>query len=258
MRLLFVNAHPDDVEFTCASTCQQAVALGWDVYEILMTSDEYGIDKDDFKGKRIKMIRKREMFEAAKVYGINSLGRPKINLIWFGEIDGYLKFNRVIFLRLRKKILKINPYIVISPDIFFSMDLHPDHKHTGWLTYLIIKSIEPSKRPLLLLYHSFNSNFYVPIKDISIQIKAWSKHESQTSPLLNKILKLMRKIFYFLRKRKSGHILAEGFRKVNFNKNENQLKKLRHKILYYIFANMLNGPSKDHYYPTPKELGLIF
>ena len=82
MKLLFVNAHPDDVEFTCASTCQQAVNLGWQVIQLLMTSDEYGTNRNDFKGKRIRRIRIHEMEEAAKVYGTNQDGSPKIKLIY--------------------------------------------------------------------------------------------------------------------------------------------------------------------------------
>ncbi len=257
MRLLIINPHPDDAEFTCASTCQQAVELGWDVREILMTSDEYGTERDDFKGNKIKRIRIHEMEEAAKVYGINPDGTPKIKLIWFGEIDGYLPFNRDVFQRLKKKILEINPDIIIGPDSFFSLDLHSDHKHTGWLVYLAVKSIEQPKRPMLLLYHSFNANFYIPIKDLSIFIKAWSKHESQTSPLSNKLFRPLRKLFYVLRKRRAGPVMAEGYRKVSFNKNENQIRKLRHKIMYYFVAKKLSGPSPERYLPNPKELGLI-
>ncbi|MHA1714106.1 MAG: PIG-L deacetylase family protein, partial [Promethearchaeota archaeon] len=172
IRLLIINPHPDDAEFTCASTCKQAVDLGWDVHEILMTSDEYGTTRDEFKGERIKRIRIHEMIEAAKVYGVNEDGTPKIKLIWFGEIDGHLRFTRSVFLKLKKMIQDFKPRIVIAPDSFFSMDLHPDHLKTGWLAYIAIKSIPPPERPVLLLYHSFKTDFYIPIKDLSIQVHA--------------------------------------------------------------------------------------
>ncbi|MBD3350158.1 MAG: hypothetical protein GF364_01575 [Candidatus Lokiarchaeota archaeon] len=255
MRVLLVNAHPDDVEFTCASTCKQMVDLGWEVYEILMTSDEYGTVRDDFKGERIRRIRKNEMVEAAKVYGINEDGTPKIKLIWFGEIDGHLRFNREVFLRLKNMVIDINPDIIIGPDSFYSMDLHPDHKHTGWLIYLLVQSLEPKKRPTLLLYHSFNTNFYIEIKNIKIQVEAWSKHRSQTRPIFNKILVPLRRLFYFLRRIKTGPIIAEGFRKVDFSREENLIKNTLHKIVYYIFATEMDGP--DRYHPTPEELGLF-
>jgi LmbE family N-acetylglucosaminyl deacetylase len=118
MRLLIVNAHPDDTEFTCASTIKKCIDLGWEIFEILMTCDEYGTSRDDFKGYRIRKIRKHEMEEAAKVYGVNEDGKPKIKLIWFGEIDGYLPFNKKIFEKLKLKIKEINPDIK-SADAFF-------------------------------------------------------------------------------------------------------------------------------------------
>ncbi|MGV9173593.1 MAG: PIG-L deacetylase family protein [Promethearchaeia archaeon] len=256
MRLLFINAHPDDVEFTCASTCQQAVELGWDVHEILMTSDEYGTPRNDFKGKRIKRIRKHEMQEAAKVYGTDSKGDPSINLIWFGEIDGYLPFNGDILVRLRKRIIQLQPNVIIAPDSFYSMDLHPDHMHTGWLTYFAVKSLPDSKKPILLLYHSFSPNFFVKITDLSIQMRAWSRHTSQTSPFLNKILLPIRRIFYNLRRIQTGPAIGEGFRKVFLRQKENKISSFKQKILYYLFAGRMAGFPREYYLPHPKELGL--
>ncbi len=257
MKLLFVNPHPDDTEFTSASTCKQAIDLGWDVYQLLMTSDEYGTNRNDFKGERIKEIRKYEMEQAAKVYGLNPDGTSKVKLIWFGEIDGHLPFNRDVFLKLKKIVFDIKPNIVIGPDSFFSLDLHPDHKHTGWLIYFIIKSIESQRRPLLLLYHSSNNNFYIPIKDPLIHSKTLEKHRSQFSPFSNRILIPLRKFLYIFRKGKTGNVISEGFRRVSFRPNENQIKKLKHKIVYYFVYNVLGGLGEKRYQPTPIELGLI-
>ncbi|MHA1150206.1 MAG: PIG-L deacetylase family protein [Promethearchaeota archaeon] len=256
MRILFINAHPDDAEFTCASTKKQAVDLGWEVFELLMTSDEYGTKRWEFKGNRIRMIRKKEMYQAAKVYGTNTDETPKIQLIWFGEIDGYLPFNSATYIKLKKKILEINPDVIISPDSFFSLDLHPDHKHTGWLTYLAVKSIPLPKRPTLLLYHSFNTNFYVKIKDMRIQIKAWEKHRSQSTPLQNKILWQLRKIFYTLRMKKTGLARAEGFRRVKFMNSENLLNKIKYRMIYHCVYKIFSSMDTI-WLPPPEELGLI-
>ncbi|MHA1678192.1 MAG: PIG-L deacetylase family protein [Promethearchaeota archaeon] len=257
MKLLIINPHPDDAEFTCACTIKQALDLGWDVYEVLMTSDEYGTSRNDFKGKRIRRIRKHEMREAAKAYGTKLDGKPKINLIWFGEIDGYLPFNKRVFLKLKTLILNLKPHVVIAPDSFFSLDLHPDHLHTGWLVYVAIKSMKPFQRPLLLLYHSFNPNFYITIKDLSIQMEALSKHASQISPLGLKYLKLIRGIYYYSRMIHTAPYLAEGFRKVEFKPNENSIKKIKHELIYCYIVKHMSGPPREHYLPTPKELGLI-
>jgi LmbE family N-acetylglucosaminyl deacetylase len=257
MIVLIINPHPDDAEVTSASTLKKFLDLGWQIYEILMTSDEYGTKQDDFKGKRIKRIRIHEMEEAAKVYGVKADGTPKISLIWFGEIDGFLPFNRKVFDRLREKVQEINPDIVIGPDSFFSLDLHPDHLHTGWLVYLVIKSIRTKNRPKLWLYHSWNTNFYVKIQDISIQSEGWAKHQSQTTPLLDKALVPMRKLYYTFKRIKTGPVIAEGFRKVDFSKEENETHGIFNKILYYVVGIIMKGESPKRYHPTPKELGLM-
>lgn len=257
MRLLIVNAHPDDTEFTCASTIKKCVDLGWDVFEILMTCDEYGTSRDDFKGKRIRRIRKHEMEEATKVYGINANGTPKIKLIWFGEIDGYLPFNKIVFEKLKSKVKEINPDIVIGPDSFFSQDLHPDHTHTGWLVYLVVKSIRTQNRPQLWLYQSWNTNFYVKIDNFKIQIEGWAKHKSQTTPLFNKMLGPLRKIYFNAKRIKTGPVIAEGFRKVTFSKNENNIEGIINQIIYRLFACFLRGEKPRRYLPNPKQLGLI-
>lgn len=256
MRVLFVNAHPDDTEFTCAATCLQMVQLGWDVHQLLMTTDEYGTKRDDFKGKRIRAIRKNEMETAAKEYGVDENGKTLITLHWFGEIDGYLPFNRDVYSRLRQKVMELDPDLVIGPDSFFSMDLHPDHKHTGWLIYFVVKSLPEQSRPRLWLYHSFATNHYVPFTDFSIQVEAWSKHRSQTSPFANKVLYPLRKIFYTFRRLRTGPAFAEGFREVTFAPGENKIEKLQHRILYHFVADKMSSLPRERYLPTPEELGL--
>lgn len=256
MKLLIINAHPDDAEFTCASTCLQAVQLGWKVDEILMTSDQYGTPRDEFKGRRISRIRMQEMRDAATEYGTDDDGNPLINLIWFGEIDGYLPFNAKVLRELERLIENLDPDVIIAPDSFFSLDLHPDHLHTGWLAYIAVKRIDPAKRPELFLYHSYNANFFIPIKEIGIQVRAWSRHRSQTSPVKNKILLPLRKLFYFIRRRKTGPVIAEGFRRVDFTPGENNLVRPIHRMLYHFFARSFAGNSREYYTPTPEELGI--
>jgi len=153
-------------------------------------------------------------------------------------------------------ISEINPDIMIGPDGFFTFDEHPDHNRTGWLVYFVIKSMEPADRPLLLLYHSAKTNFYIPIKNIGIQVEAWSKHRSQTTPLFNKVLLPLRKLYYTVKRIKTGPVLAEGFRRPSFEDGENRISKFRHKVIYYLVANTFKNFSEKLCKPTPKELGL--
>ncbi len=257
MHLLIVCPHPDDAEFTCAGTCQEAVRLGWDVHELLMTSDEYGTPRNEFKGKRIKRIRVAEMVAAAREYGTNPDGSPKIQLHWFGEIDGYLRFNSDVLRRLEEFIRELRPRVVLAPDSFFTMDYHLDHMRTGWLAYIAVKAMPPAGRPLLLLYHSTANDFYIPIRDLAIKTAAWSKHRSQTTPLNNKLVGKMQVLLYLWRRRKVGAILAEGFRRARFAEGENELTRLCQKIWHGFFYRANNGFPRDYYLPAPEALGLV-
>jgi LmbE family N-acetylglucosaminyl deacetylase len=256
MRMLVVCPHPDDAEFACAGTCQVALRLGWDVHELLMTSDEYGTPRTEFKGKRIKRIRMAEMVAAAKEYGTNPDGSPKISLHWFGEVDGYLPFNRDVLGRLSSIIKELRPRIVLAPDSFFTMDYHLDHMRTGWLAYIAIKAIPPAERPMLLLYHSTANDFFIPIASLGIQTAAWSRHRSQTTPLNNKIVGKARIMFYLFRRRKTGAVLAEGFRRAKFVRGENELVGLTQKAWRYLFTRTNNGFPREYYLPSPEALGL--
>jgi LmbE family N-acetylglucosaminyl deacetylase len=256
MRILVVCPHPDDAEFTCAGTCQEAVRLGWDVHELLMTSDEYGTPRNEFKGKRIKRIRMAEMVAAAKEYGTNPDGSPRIHLHWFGEIDGYLPFNQAVLDRLYSFITELRPRVVLAPDSFFTMDYHNDHMRTGWLAYVAIKAMHAEQRPMLLLYHSTANDYYIPIRDLEIQTRAWPRHRSQTTPLNNKILGKLRVLLYILRRRKTGVALAEGFRRAKFEQGENELVGLIHKAWRCFFTRTNNGFPREYYLPSPEALGL--
>jgi LmbE family N-acetylglucosaminyl deacetylase len=257
MRVLFVGPHPDDIEFACAGTCQEAVRLGWDVHELLMTSDEYGTPRNEFKGRRIKRIRMHEMAEAAKVYGMAPDGSLKIRLHWFGEIDGHLPFTRAVLGRLEAVIREIDPDVIFGPDSFFTMDYHPDHMRTGWLLYLAVKDLPAGHRPLLFLYHSTKNDFFLPITGLGIQVAAWSKHRSQTTPLNNKVLGRARTLFYAWRLRKTAGCLAEGFRRATFAPGENAHHGLGQAIFHSLFYRLNRGFPPEYYMPDPASLGLI-
>nr|MDO8084182.1 PIG-L deacetylase family protein [Candidatus Sigynarchaeum springense] len=256
MKLLFIGPHPDDIEFTCAGTCKRAVDLGWDVHELLMTSDEYGTPRNEFKGKRIKQIRVHEMIVAAKEYGTNLNGRPKIQLHWFGEIDGHLRFNNEVLEKLKQFIRDLQPRVVIAPDSFFTMDYHPDHMRTGWLAYIAVKTMPPAERPLLLLYHSTANDFYIPVHDLAIKTAAWSKHRSQITPLASKLVGKAHVFLYLLRRRKTGVEIAEGFRRARFAKGENEVTGLYQRVWRCFFYRGNKGFPPEYYLPTPEVLGL--
>jgi hypothetical protein len=162
-----------------------------------------------------------------------------------------------VLTRIKQLISEFKPRIVFAPDSFFTLDYHPDHLRTGWLVYIAIKSMPEHDRPVLLLYHSFKNDVYIPVKDSAFLGIAWSKHVSQTTPLRNKIGAIGRVLFFNLRRYKTGPAIAEGFRHARFTQGENIISNLWRRVVYYVLAKLnLNASSRELYQPTPDALGL--
>ena len=247
MRILFLCAHPDDSEFTSGNTEVMAVKRGHEVIIACMTSDEYGTRQKDFKGRRIRQIRIREMEKAAKIVGAK--------LDWLGFIDGYLTFSKKSFSILKKYIERVNPDIIFAPDPQYTLDFHPDHVNTGRLIYLILKQMKP--HPILLYFHTLKPDYFVPCLERKIARDAFACHVSQDfSRKGAQSLQTIMQVIYGIRMPK--HFLAEGFRRIQFESADNSLSASQ-KILYWISRTISNVTlfGNDHYLPSPKELGLI-
>ncbi len=246
MRVLFLCAHADDAEFCCGNTEVILAKKGHELVIACMTGDEYGTDRDDFKGKRIRLIREKEMEHAAKNLGAK--------LYWLGFIDGYLPFNKISYQSLKNFVEKIKPNIIFAPEPLFTLDFHTDHVTTGKLIYLILKQME--NPPPLLFFHTLKPNYSVPCTERKTSLKNLSSHVSQN--MAKKTTHLGQRFYQFLYAfRTRGNFFGEGYRVVRFKPGESSLSPFR-KILYYLSKafNNLTLPGRDFYRPTPKELGL--
>jgi LmbE family N-acetylglucosaminyl deacetylase len=247
MRVLFLCAHADDAEFCCGNTEIRLKKKGHELIIACMTGDEYGTTRDEFKGKRISRIRLREMERAAKNLGAK--------LDWIGYIDGYLPFNHQTFNKLKKYIQNIKPDIIFAPEPLFTLDFHTDHVTTGKLIYIALKQMKHP--PLLLYFHTFKPNYYIPCTEHTESLKTLSCHISQG--MARKTTHLGQRFYQLLYSLKTrGSWFGEGYRIVRFKSGESSFSPIR-KFLYYFSKtyNNVSLPGRDHYRPTPKELGLI-
>ncbi len=71
-----IQAHPDDIEFTCAGTLARWARLGTRVAYVLCTSGDVGIDEPGMTRARATEIREAEAHAAAS--GSSALGRMKV------------------------------------------------------------------------------------------------------------------------------------------------------------------------------------
>ncbi|MBW1931594.1 MAG: PIG-L deacetylase family protein [Candidatus Helarchaeota archaeon] len=246
MRVLFLCAHADDSEFCCGNTEIMLANLGHEVTIACMTNDEYGTKRDEFKGKRISKIRQREMERAAQLVGAK--------LDWLGFIDGYLPYSHKSYIVLKNYIDQLKPDVVFAPEPLFTLDFHTDHVNTGRLAYLVLKNMK--KPPLLFYFHSLKCNYYVPCRVREKALQTLSCHVSQNMHRkLTHIGQRLYQLVYglFL----PGYCYAEGFRLVRFKPNESSFS-LRRRFMYWFSKawNNLTLPGRNHYRPTPSELGL--
>jgi LmbE family N-acetylglucosaminyl deacetylase len=254
---LLICPHPDDGDIMCGEFSAQAVRAGWDVHELLMTTDEYGTTRNDFKGFRIKRIRKGEMIRASKVYGQNNQGHALMQLHWAEYIDGFTPFNKNSVLRLQKFIQKIRPDIILGPDPFVHHDAHVDHLATGRNYYYALKWMKPEERPkIMLFFQSLMPDFFISRFNSSVVFKAMMAHKSQLSEQMAKLYGNIQRFLYFSRWiRFTGARKCEGFRKVTFNYNDHYPQGIA-KLVFKLFKDRPIGYKEGHFSPTPQQLSL--
>lgn len=271
MDLLFLCAHPDDLEFY----------IGYILFAI-------GYKNKIGKGKRyiskrypqkpinykIASLTRGEMsdftikiqstLEAARIRtkelenALNELGCD--NLDFLGFFDGYIRINETSIERIKNYIQKIKPDIIIAPEPVFTWYHHRDHKNTGKLVYYAIKRWQKedpnSQKPLIYYYTALFHHYFFP------KFSEWRpfiqnallKHESQFELLkLGRIPDFIMSILNGLRV--YGFRYAQALRRqyrpdIDPKRYKQLLMKkwsLTRRILYYCLKNILKSFDKMDY-----------
>lgn len=139
-RVLFVVAHPDDIDFGSAGTAAVLTEAGSHVAYCLVTSGQAGSDDLSISTEDLAALREKEQTNAAGEVGVTSLH-------WLGFPDGAVEAN----LELRKAISRVirieRPDVVISQTPHRRWDSiygsHPDHMETGEAT---MRAVYPDAR----------------------------------------------------------------------------------------------------------------
>lgn len=108
--ILFIAAHPDDVELCCAGTVLKHIALGHTVGIVDLTAGELGT-----RGNAA--LRAQEAANASEIMGINF----RENL---GLRDGFFDLSESNKLPVIRAVRRYKPEIVVTNAI---RDRHPDH-----------------------------------------------------------------------------------------------------------------------------------
>jgi LmbE family N-acetylglucosaminyl deacetylase len=256
-RILFIAPHADDIEVLCASTCQAAVDLGWEVHQNLSCADEYGTDRVDFRGRRLARIRKAEMAKVARTYGVDAADQARVHLHWMHYIDGHVPFSRESVRSYKKFILDLSPDIICGPDPFFTIDRHTDHMAVGRNYYFALKSMIPNQRPkIMLFYQSYLNNYFIRFSAWKRTLHLQMGHRSQFHPVLMKIFGVAG-WFFWHRSVNCAWREADKYRRVTFDPEAHQIKLswkdpgfiLKH--LFFTYLARFGQPPPGYYQKPP-------
>ncbi len=191
-RVLIVNAHPDDVDFTCSATVATFVDLGIDVRYLIVTNGEAGGSDRSQSRTEMAQIRQDEQRAAAASVGVQEV-------IFLGYPDGRLEPTIELRRDISRVIRRLRPDLVIAPSpernwwvIYAS---HPDHLVAGEATVnavypdarnpfahpeLLEEGLEPHSVANLWIMAAPESNIAVDITDrFAAKVGALACHKSQ-------------------------------------------------------------------------------
>jgi len=170
--ILFIAAHPDDVELCCAGTVFRHIDQGATVGIVDLTRGELGT-----RGNAD--IRFQEATEAAEIMGLAF----RENL---GLRDGFFEFTDENKFPIIKSIRRHQPEIVITNAV---SDRHPDHGRASklisdccFLSGLVKIELEENRAPLKAwrpkqVYHMIQDHYHHP--DICVDITAYIDKKAQ-------------------------------------------------------------------------------
>ncbi len=245
-KIIFFQAHPDDLEMNCAYLIHYLKKQSPKKHEIRIASTtrgEFGLPGtkyDKFKGEFLAKVRTRELCAAVAVHGI-----PADHVDWLGYIDGFVKFTRPFVDHIASYLRKHRPDIIVAPEPMYTWYYHRDHTYTGAAIFHAIHHHLIDYTPILYYYTSINSNFYFPVDDKKMQLtkQLVACHKTQFWLLnwMTIFAKILGRIYGFKNKRYRfifSH--AEPYRRVFFGQDAKRRNRVKFfpRIMTHFFYSL--------------------
>lgn len=239
-KIIFFQAHPDDLEHKCGHIMHYLATKSNNKYIIKiasMTKGEFGLpgaQYDKFKGDFLAKVRMRELFNAESIHGI-----PPENIEFFGYIDGFVKFNKDFIKKITVYLTREKPDIIFAPEALYTWYYHMDHVNTGRAIFYIIHNRLIDFTPILYFYTSLSPNFFFGFKkeDLALTYQLLACHKTQNW-LLNYTTIPYKFTSRFAGRKIRGWKYAEPFRRVYFNKIN--LQKNKPSLIVRIFTHFFS------------------
>ena len=192
-RVLVVQAHPDDAEFSCAGTIARWTAAGADVHYCSITSGDKGSDDATMTSVDLANLREQEQRDACDILGVASV-------TFLGYPDAMLMPDLNLRRELVRVMRRLRPTALVCFDPttrFMGREYinHPDHIAAGEaslaavfpsvrdrMTFpeLLQEGLEPHKVPDVYMFGTSQPDLWIDISDtIETKIAALKAHASQ-------------------------------------------------------------------------------
>ncbi len=184
MNVLFVGAHPDDIEILCGGTAALYAKQGHQVFFCVSTNGNVG--SATLPPKEIAAVRYQEALNAAAVIGAK--------LIWLDFDDEFLIDSRESRLAFIESFRQARPEVVIC---HWRQDYNPDHSISGMIVdecihMAGIPNIKTASPPFVGVPHvyfmdtaagvGFEPEIYVDITEtFATKVQMVAQHVSQNS-----------------------------------------------------------------------------
>jgi len=192
-RVLVIQAHPDDVEFSSAGTIAKWVNDGANVTYCSITSGDKGSDDPGMTGEHLAAMREIEQQAACDVLGVKELRFLRYkDATLVADLDLRLALTRVI------RQVKPDVLVCMDPSMRWSGQEyinHPDHLAAGEaslaavfpsardrMTFpeLLAEGLEPHKVNEVYLFATSSPDVWVDITDtMEVKLRALNAHASQ-------------------------------------------------------------------------------
>ncbi len=138
-RALAVGAHPDDVEFGCGATLAKWAAAGCSIHHLVCTDGSKGSWDPATDVAALVATRQEEQRSASRALG------GKGDVVFLGWPDGELEAGMRQRWQVAYWIRRLRPGVVLGHDPWQRYQLHPDHRHAG---FLVTDGIVAARDPL--------------------------------------------------------------------------------------------------------------
>jgi len=124
LTFLAIQAHPDDVDFSCGGTVAKLVRDGHEVHYLSATSGNKGSHDRNMTAERLTEIRECEQEEAARRLGVASCTFLRHN-------DGELEVNLSLRGEVCQVLRRVRANAILTFDPWRPYQMHPDHRAIG-------------------------------------------------------------------------------------------------------------------------------